>query len=181
MSCMGFLRRAGCPRTSRPSEVELACAGPARTPSHGSRWPEKPYALADRGSGTRQAELARECGVFVRILASQGDAPVRVEVRFPIRSMRRSPHPAARLRIPPLPEYTVHMKRTCLVLDEALLEEATRISGETTYSAAVQRALRDFVRRAKARQLIELRGSGSWEGSLSEMREGRRPRPKRGS
>jgi Arc/MetJ family transcription regulator len=72
------------------------------------------------------------------------------------------------------------MKRTNLVLDEALLEEATRVSGEKTYSAAVQRALRDFVRRAKARQLLELRGSGSWEGSLSEMREDRPPKPKRG-
>ena len=72
------------------------------------------------------------------------------------------------------------MKRTNLVLDEALLEEATRVSGEKTYSAAVQRALRDFVRRAKARQLLELRGSGSWEGSLSEMREDRRQKPKRG-
>jgi Arc/MetJ family transcription regulator len=72
------------------------------------------------------------------------------------------------------------MKRTNLVLDEELLEEATRVSGEKTYSAAVQRALRDFVRRAKARQLLELRGSGSWEGSLSDMREDRRSRPKRG-
>jgi Arc/MetJ family transcription regulator len=72
------------------------------------------------------------------------------------------------------------MKRTNLVLDEALLDEATRVSGEKTYSAAVQRALRDFVRRAKARQLLELRGSGSWEGSLSEMREDHLPKPKRG-
>ena len=72
------------------------------------------------------------------------------------------------------------MKRTNLVLDEALLEEATGVSGEKTYSAAVQRALRDFVRRAKARQLLELRGSGSWEGSLAEMRDDPRPKPKRG-
>ena len=75
-------------------------------------------------------------------------------------------------------KYTIHMKRTNLVLDEALLEEATRVSGEKTYSAAVQRALRDFVRRAKARQLLELRGSGLWEGNLSEMREDR-PAPRK--
>lgn len=62
------------------------------------------------------------------------------------------------------------MKRTNLVLDAALLEEATRLSGEKTYSAAVQKALRDFVARAKARQILELRGSGSWEGDLAEMR-----------
>lgn len=69
--------------------------------------------------------------------------------------------------------YTIHMKRTNLVLDEHLLEEATRLSGEKTYSAAVQRALRDFVARAKARRILELRGSGAWEGTLAEMRDDR--------
>jgi Arc/MetJ family transcription regulator len=72
------------------------------------------------------------------------------------------------------------MKRTNLVLDEETLEEATRLSGEKTYSAAVMRALEDFVRRAKARQILELRGSGLWEGDLSDMRRDRK-RPKRAS
>ncbi len=63
------------------------------------------------------------------------------------------------------------MKRTNLVLNEELLEEATRISGERSYSRAVERALEDFVRRAKARQILELAGSGLWHGSLEEMRE----------
>ena len=62
------------------------------------------------------------------------------------------------------------MKRTNLVLQESLLEEATRLSGEKTYSRAVERALEDFVRRAKARKILELRGSGLWEGDLGEMR-----------
>ena len=66
------------------------------------------------------------------------------------------------------------MKRTNLVLDEEVLEEATRLSGEKTYSAAVMRALEDFVRRAKARQILDLRGSGLWEGELSEMRRDRK-------
>lgn len=65
------------------------------------------------------------------------------------------------------------MKRTNLVLDEALLEEATRLSGERTYSRAVERALEDFVRRSKARQILELAGSGLWEGNLSVVREDR--------
>jgi len=56
------------------------------------------------------------------------------------------------------------MKRTNLVLDESVLEEATRLSGERTCSAAVMRALEDFVHRARARararQILELRGSG---------------------
>ncbi|MAE93639.1 MAG: DUF2191 domain-containing protein [Deltaproteobacteria bacterium] len=67
------------------------------------------------------------------------------------------------------------MKRTNLVLDGELLEEAVRASGEKTYSAAVMRALEDFVRRAKARQILELRGSGLWEGDLAEMRRDRSP------
>jgi Arc/MetJ family transcription regulator len=63
------------------------------------------------------------------------------------------------------------MKRTNLVLDEALLDEATRISGERTYSRAVERALREMVQRAKARQILELAGSGLWNGNLRAMRE----------
>jgi len=62
------------------------------------------------------------------------------------------------------------MKRTNLVLNVELLEEATRLSGERTYSRTVERALEDFVRRIKARRILELAGSGLWEGSLSEMR-----------
>lgn len=62
------------------------------------------------------------------------------------------------------------MKRTNLVLDEALLEEATRLSGQKTYSAAVQMALRELVRRARAQQILELRGRGGWEGNLAELR-----------
>jgi Arc/MetJ family transcription regulator len=73
--------------------------------------------------------------------------------------------------------YNLHMKRTNLVLREDLLEEAVRLSGERTYSRTVERALEDFVRRIKARRILELAGSGVWEGSLAEMR-GDRPRRK---
>ena len=73
--------------------------------------------------------------------------------------------------------HSMRMKRTNLVLDEQTLEEAIRLSGEKTYSAAVMRALEDYVRRARARQILELRGSGAWEGDLGEMR--RDPRPTR--
>jgi Arc/MetJ family transcription regulator len=63
------------------------------------------------------------------------------------------------------------MKRTNLVLDEQLLEEAARLSGERTYSRTVERALRDFVLRARARRILDLAGSGLWEGDLSVVRE----------
>ena len=66
--------------------------------------------------------------------------------------------------------HTVRMKRTNLVLDEQLLEEALRISGERTYSATVNLALRKLVERAKAGRILELAGSGAWEGDLGEMR-----------
>jgi len=62
------------------------------------------------------------------------------------------------------------MKRTNLVLDEDLLKEAARLSGARTYSQAVSLALLDYVKRIRSRQILELRGSGLWEGDLSEMR-----------
>ena len=65
------------------------------------------------------------------------------------------------------------MKRTNLVLNGDLLEEATRLSGERTYSRTVERALEDFVRRAKARRILDLAGSGLWKGDLSVVREDR--------
>ncbi|HYC55011.1 MAG TPA: type II toxin-antitoxin system VapB family antitoxin [Candidatus Binatia bacterium] len=65
------------------------------------------------------------------------------------------------------------MKRTNLVLREDLLRDAVLLSGEKTYSRAVEVALEDFVRRAKARKILELRGSGAWDGELSAMRDDR--------
>ncbi|MGH7896520.1 MAG: type II toxin-antitoxin system VapB family antitoxin [Candidatus Binatia bacterium] len=63
------------------------------------------------------------------------------------------------------------MKRTNLVLNEDLLEEATRLSGQKTYSRAVEMALRDWVRWHRSRQILDLQGSGIWEGDLGVMRE----------
>jgi Arc/MetJ family transcription regulator len=71
------------------------------------------------------------------------------------------------------------MKRTNLVLDAQLLEEATRLSGEKTFSRTVERALEEFVRRIKARQILSLQGSGLWEGDLGEMRRDARRSPRR--
>ena len=62
------------------------------------------------------------------------------------------------------------MKRTTLMLDEVCLEEALRLSGERTYSAVVNLALKEFSRRARAGRILELAGSGLWEGDLAEMR-----------
>ena len=70
------------------------------------------------------------------------------------------------------------MKRTNLVLNAQLLEEAVRLSGERTYSRTVERALEDFVRRIKAGRILDLAGGGQWQGDLSQMR---RDAPKRRS
>jgi Arc/MetJ family transcription regulator len=71
------------------------------------------------------------------------------------------------------------MKRTNLVLDEKLLEEALQLSAQRTYSKTVELALLDFVRRARARKILDLAGAGLWEGDLPTMREDAPRRPKR--
>lgn len=67
------------------------------------------------------------------------------------------------------------MKRTNVALDEQLLEEAVRVSGERTYARTIERALEEMIRRARARGLDQLAGSGLWTGSLSEMRHDAAP------
>jgi len=57
------------------------------------------------------------------------------------------------------------------VLNGELLEEAQRLTGQRTFSATVDQALNDLVRRAKARQILSLAGSGAWTGDLAAMRD----------
>ena len=65
---------------------------------------------------------------------------------------------------------TLCMKRTTLMLDDDLLEEALRLGEQRTYSKTVNLALEEFVRRIKARKILLLGHSGLWEGDLGEMR-----------
>ncbi|MEZ5417462.1 MAG: type II toxin-antitoxin system VapB family antitoxin [Vicinamibacterales bacterium] len=62
------------------------------------------------------------------------------------------------------------MKRTSVVLDEHLLEEAVRVSGERSYARTIGRALAEFVQRARAQRISSYAGSGVWQGNLAEMR-----------
>lgn len=62
------------------------------------------------------------------------------------------------------------MKRTNVVLDEELLEEAVRVSGEKTYARTIERALTELVQRARAQRIERYAGSGVWQGDLGEMR-----------
>jgi hypothetical protein len=72
------------------------------------------------------------------------------------------------------------MRRTNLVLDETLLDEATRVLGVKTYSAAVNLALAETLRVKKILEISNFFGSGLWEGDLSAMREDQ-PRKKASS
>jgi Arc/MetJ family transcription regulator len=65
------------------------------------------------------------------------------------------------------------MRRTNLVLDGDILEEARRALGTKTYSETVNKALAETVRQHKMRGIVEFFGKGLWQGDLSEMREDR--------
>lgn len=69
------------------------------------------------------------------------------------------------------------MKRTNLVLDEEVLNEAVNVLGVKTYSAAVNEALKEAIRVKKARGILAFQGTHLWEGDLAEMR-GETPAPR---
>lgn len=62
------------------------------------------------------------------------------------------------------------MKRTTLVLDERLLEEAVRVLGVKTYSATVNLSLKEVSRMKRIRGLVDYVGKVEWHGDLLEMR-----------
>lgn len=47
------------------------------------------------------------------------------------------------------------MKRTNVILDEQLLKDAVELTGEKTYSAAINRALGEMVRKLKLKRGLE--------------------------
>ncbi len=62
------------------------------------------------------------------------------------------------------------MKRTSLLLDEDLLNEAVRVLGVKTYSATVNLALKEALRMRRIQGLADYIGKVEWRGELSEMR-----------
>lgn len=63
------------------------------------------------------------------------------------------------------------MRRMTLVLDPALLNQATRVLGVKTHSAAVNLALAEILRVRKIQNLPQFFGRGLWKGDLEGMRE----------
>ena len=69
----------------------------------------------------------------------------------------------------PLCEY-LHMP-TNLDIDPRLLEQAVKVSGERTKTAAVVRALKEYVARHEQQRLIELFGSLEWDSEYDYKEE----------
>jgi Arc/MetJ family transcription regulator len=59
--------------------------------------------------------------------------------------------------------------RTNIEIDDALMAEAMRLTGQRTKKATVEEALRRVVRLEKQKGILELRGMG-WEGDLRAWR-----------
>ena len=60
--------------------------------------------------------------------------------------------------------------RTNLVIDEKLMAETLKASGASTKRAAVEEAMRLFVRLRGQKRVSELFGTVNWIGDLDEMR-----------
>lgn len=64
--------------------------------------------------------------------------------------------------------------RTTLVIDEGLLKEAKSLSGAKTKKEAVEKALDEFIKRRKAKKLLELEGKVKLSFSLKELLDRRK-------
>jgi Arc/MetJ family transcription regulator len=64
--------------------------------------------------------------------------------------------------------------RTTLVIDERLLNEVKELSGAKTKKEAVQVALEEFIKKKKARKLLELEGKMELSFTLKEFLKNRR-------
>lgn len=64
--------------------------------------------------------------------------------------------------------------RTTLSIKENLLKEVKELSGARTKKEAIERALKEFVRRRKAKKLIELEGKIDLSFTLSKFLERRK-------
>jgi Arc/MetJ family transcription regulator len=63
--------------------------------------------------------------------------------------------------------------RTNIDLDDALPEEARRLSGLRAKKAVVDKALETFIRCAREREALGMFGQLEWIGDLAASREGR--------
>ena len=64
--------------------------------------------------------------------------------------------------------------RTTLVLNDELLDEVKALSGAKTKKEAVEKALQEFIRRRKAKRLLDLEGKVELSFTRRELIERRR-------
>ena len=63
--------------------------------------------------------------------------------------------------------------RTNIEIDDALIQEALRVSGLKTKRAVVEAGLRMLLRLKRQEDILRLVGKVHWEGNLDESRKGR--------
>jgi Arc/MetJ family transcription regulator len=66
--------------------------------------------------------------------------------------------------------------RTNIDIDDKLMRQAMRSSGERTKRAVVERGLRLLIQTRGQRAIRRLRGTVAWDGDLDESRRGRAPK-----
>ncbi|MBK1441540.1 type II toxin-antitoxin system VapB family antitoxin [Parapedobacter sp. ISTM3] len=60
--------------------------------------------------------------------------------------------------------------RTNIELDDQLVKQALQISNLKTKKDVVHEALKQYVASLKRKKLLSIRGKGTWEGNLEQMR-----------
>jgi Arc/MetJ family transcription regulator len=65
--------------------------------------------------------------------------------------------------------------RTNIVLDEALVEQARKLTGIKTKKELIHEALRTLIRLRQQGEVRGLRGTLHWEGDLDALRQARLP------
>lgn len=63
--------------------------------------------------------------------------------------------------------------RTNIVLDDAIVDEAKKLTSFRTKREVVDFALRELVKQLKKKKLLAIRHKGMWQGDLSKWRRNR--------
>lgn len=61
--------------------------------------------------------------------------------------------------------------RTNIEIDNDLMNSALQLSKIKTKKEVVERALENFIKELRRKEMLELRGKVEWEGDLGEMRQ----------
>jgi Arc/MetJ family transcription regulator len=61
--------------------------------------------------------------------------------------------------------------RTNIEIDNDLMNSALQLSKIKTKKEVVERALENFIRELRRKEMLKLRGKVEWEGDLDEMRQ----------